>query len=711
MMAGVIPIERLKGLFARGGDVGAAARDEREALFAFCEAAPCAVLVSRRGVLHYANPAASAVTGRRRDELVGCPVLDLVHPESRAAHVARQSARARGELVPARFELKLLAARGAEVWVDASEAVAPFEGETADVLMAYDITDRKLAEGAVRESERRLRDLVESVQLVAVLIDAEGIVTFANPYLLELVGYEEEDVVGRNWFDTFPLERRRPSLKGAFLERMQRGVMAPIDEYEIVTARGEHRFIAWNNTLLHEPGRGVVGAAFLGSDVTERRRAEERLLHDALHDALTGLPNRFLFMDRVAAAVGRLRRRPDHLFAVAVLDVDRFKVVNDSLGHAAGDQLLVRIASVIASTLRREHTLARLGGDEFAVLLEDIEDQRDALRVVERIDAALTAPIEIAGQDLFVRASSGVAFSAASYERAEDVLRDADTALSQAKTAGRARYEVFDGSMHDRAIRQLRVEHSLRRAVENCELVLHYQPIVTLGDGGIAGFEALIRWQHPERGLVSPLEFIQVAEETGLIFAIGNWTLREACRALNSWRGLLPEGLAVNVNLSGSEFSQADLGAQIEAALRESGLPPSRLKFEITESVIMKNPETAVDLLVRLKQLGPGLCIDDFGTGYSSLAYLLRFPADTLKIDRSFVAPLGRGGREEQIVAAIVSMAGSLGMKVVAEGIETASQRTALAGLGCGYGQGYLFSRPVPAEAVPALLAKGALGA
>jgi diguanylate cyclase (GGDEF)-like protein len=492
---------------------------------------------------------------------------------------------------------------------------------------------------------------------------------------------------------------------------MRRGVMAPQDEYEIVTTRGEQRWISWNNTLLHDPEGGVSGAAFLGSDVTERRRAEVRLLHDALHDALTGLPNRFLFMDRVASAVARLRRRPDYLFAVVLLDVDRFKVVNDSLGHAEGDRLLVELGRLVGSTIRRpEHTLARLGGDEFAILLDDIEDQRDALRVVERIDATLAKPISVAGQDLFARFSAGVVFSAPGHERAEDVLRDADTALSQAKLEGRARHQVFDASMHERAIKQLRVEHSLRRAIEGAELALYYQPVVALTDGRIVGFEALLRWQHPERGLVPPHEFIHVAEETGLIFAIGRWALREACRTLKGWEDRLPPGLAVNVNLSGAEFSEVDLVAQIEAALGEAGLSPSRLKLEITESVIMRNPEAAVAMLVRLKELGPGLCIDDFGTGYSSLAYLLRFPADTLKIDRSFVAALGRGGRQDNIVAAIISMAHSLGMDVVAEGIETPEQRDALRALGCGHGQGYLFARPVPAADVPALLARGTLG-
>jgi diguanylate cyclase (GGDEF)-like protein/PAS domain S-box-containing protein len=707
------PVGRLKALFARepgNGKDAAARREWLASVLALADAAPCAVLVSQDGVVKYANRAASAITGLRPEALQGRPLLELLHPDFRTAMTERALARRRREPVPARFEVKLTGRPGKEAWADASEATIEFEGRPADVLMAYDITDRKLADDVVRESERRLRDLIESVQLVAVLLDAEGMITFANTFLLDLIGSEEEDVVGRNWFDGFTPPERREALKAAFFERMRRAVMAPQDEYEIVTAKGERRWISWNNTLLHDPRVGVSGAAFLGSDVTERRRAEERLLHDALHDPLTGLPNRFLFMDRVAAAVARARRRPDYLFGIVLLDVDRFKVINDSLGHAAGDELLVQMGLLFASIIRRpEYTLARLGGDEFAVFLDDIDDQRDAIRVIERIDTALGRPFNVGGQDLFVRVSAGVAFSATGYERAEDVLRDADTALYRAKLDGRGRHQVFDASMHERVIRELRVEHSLRRAVERDELTLHYQPIVALEDGRITGFEALVRWQHPERGLVGPDEFIPVAEETGLIFAIGRWTLREACRALKSWEPRLPPGLQVNVNLSGREFSQPDLAAQIEAAMRDVGLPPSRLKLEITESVIMRDPEAAVATLVRLKELGPGLCIDDFGTGYSSLAYLLRFPADTLKIDRSFVAALGQHGRQDRIVEAVVSMAHSLGMTVVAEGVETLEQRDALQAFGCRHAQGYLFMPAVPADAVEALLVRGRL--
>jgi len=672
---------------------------------AITESCAAAVLIVQDDLVRYANPAAGASTGVRHDALLGKHFSELVHPDSRATLQQRTLELRRSNGAPQRFELRLNGDGGREAFVDLTLTAIDYGGTPALLAMGFDVTDRKLAEDAMRESERRMRDLIENVQLISVLVDPKGEVSFANEYVLELLGYEEEQVVGKNWFDLALPEDRRGLVKEAFLERIGYGAIAPHDEYEIVTSRGERRYVSWNNTVLHDPAGGVVGMASIGADVTERRRAEERLLHDALHDSLTGLPNRALFMDRLRGAVARLRRRPEYLFAVLFLDVDRFKVINDSLGHVAGDQFLVQLARIIAATIRRpEHTLARLGGDEFAILLDDIDKRDAATRVAERIFQALQSPIRIGSQEIFSSVSIGIAFSASEYLEAEEVLRDADTAMYQAKTTGKARSQVFDDSMHTRALRLLKLEHSLRRAVERHEFVLHYQPIVVLEDAKVAGFEALVRWEHPERGLISPSEFIHLAEETGLIYGIGRWTLQEACQRLAEWDGAAGSPLSMSVNLSARQFSQADLIEQIQAVLSETGMPPERLKLEITESVIMENPEIAVAMLRRLKELGTRLCIDDFGTGYSSLSYLLRFPADTLKIDRSFVAALGRGGKNEDIVGAIVSLGRSLEMDVVAEGVETEEQRSILKNLGCGYAQGFFFSEPLDAAGAKTLL-------
>jgi diguanylate cyclase (GGDEF)-like protein/PAS domain S-box-containing protein len=686
-----------------GANVPASGADPR--FVALTEACAAAVLIIQDDVVRYANPAASASTGTRHDALVGASFAALVHPDFREAYRQRTLAPPSALAgIPQRFEMKLASRNGGNgTWLDLTLSRVEYDGAGALMAMGFDITDRKLAEEAMRESERRLRDLIENVQLISLLVETGGEVSFANEYVLELLGCAEEDVIGRNWFDLAVPEEHRAALKESFLDRMRQGIVAPHDEYEIVTTRGERRLVSWNNTVLHDPGGAPAGMASIGADVTERRRAEERLLHDAIHDSLTQLPNRALFMDRLRGAVARLKRRPGYAFAVLFLDVDRFKVINDSLGHGAGDQLLLQVSGLIAATLRDEHTLARLGGDEFAILLDDIDTKDAARRVAERIFESLKSPIRIGEQEVFASVSIGIAFSGPEYERAEDLLRDADTAMYQAKTAGKARFQIFDDSMHTRAVRVLNLENSLRRAIERSELVMHFQPIVSLAGGTLAGFESLVRWQHPERGLVSPGEFIHLAEETGLIYGIGRWTLQESCRCLQSW-GAAAAGLSVSVNLSGRQFSQPDLIEQIEAALLDSGLEARRLKLEITESVIMENPEVAVAMLSRLKALGTRVSIDDFGTGYSSLSYLLRFPADTLKIDRSFVAALGKGGKNEDIVGAIISLGRSLEMDVIAEGVETVEQRDILKALGCGYGQGYLFSRAVPpAEAMNAL--------
>ena len=680
-----------------------AASDSR--FLALVETSAALVFIVEGDVIRFANRAARSRSGPKSSDLVGSPFSELAHPDARPALRQRMSGSTPSSaLSPQRFELKLEGPKGAEPWIDLTLSPIEHDGRPALLAMGFDITDRKLAENAMRESERRLRDLIENVQLVSVLLDARGEITFANEYALELLGLHEEGVVGRNWFDLVaPLERRE-AMQSAYLEHIAAGT-APHEEYEILTARGEPRVVSWNSTVLHDPGGAICGMASIGADVTERRRAEKRLLHDALHDALTGLPNRALFMDRLRTAMARLKRRPTHLFAALVLDLDRFKVVNDSLGHLAGDQFLIQVGRVLLATLRAEHTVARLGGDEFAILLDDLDDKDDARRVVERIFHALETPIRVSGQDIFATMSIGIAYAGAQYESAEDMMRDADTAMYQAKTTGKARFQIFDESMHKRAVGLLKLEHSLRRATEKNEFVLHYQPIVALEGEATAGFEALVRWNHPERGIVGPYEFIHLAEETGLIFRIGGWTLREACQWLTQGPAALPGHLTVNVNLSGRQFSQGDLIEEVQKVLSETGLSADRLKLEITESVIMENPEMAVDLLKRLKALGTHLCIDDFGTGYSSLGYLLRFPADTLKIDRSFVNNLARGGRERDIVGAILSLARSLDMDVVAEGVETVEQRDILRALGCRYGQGYLFSKPLDHERARAFVA------
>ncbi|HEX8353101.1 MAG TPA: EAL domain-containing protein [Pyrinomonadaceae bacterium] len=439
----------------------------------------------------------------------------------------------------------------------------------------------------------------------------------------------------------------------------------------------------------------------------ELEESREHFRNAALHDALTGLPNRTLLMSHLKLAVEHARRRPGYLFGVLFLDLDRFKVVNDSLGHVAGDQLLVQLARRLEDCIRSTDTVARLGGDEFAILLSDIEDYADAARVADRIQEGLARPFHLGGHEVYTSASIGITLSANGYSDPEAILRDADTVMYRAKANGKARHELFDEAMHARAVALLRTETDLRRAVERDEFCVVYQPILSLLTGEVAGFEALVRWEHPERGRVAPSEFIPVAEETGLIVEIGRRVLGESCRQLRDWqaRGVAHGSLHMSVNLSGKQFAQAGLAACVAEALGESGLDPRCLRLEITESVIMGNAEATCSTLARLRALGIGVSIDDFGTGYSSLSYLHRFPIDTLKVDRSFISRMGGGDEDGEIVRTIVTLACNLGMGVVAEGVETARQAELLRGLGCEYAQGYLFSRPLDPDAAEAWLA------
>src|SRR5215470_3235748 len=436
---------------------------------------------------------------------------------------------------------------------------------------------------------------------------------------------------------------------------------------------------------------------------------KEHFRHAAFHDSLTGLPNRAMFTELLKAEIESSNRRDAHMFAVLFLDLDRFKNINDSLGHTHGDLLLVAFAERLERTLRPVDTLARFGGDEFAILITGMADATDAVRVAQRIQEELSEPFMLDKNSASATSSIGIALSSSGYDRPEDILRDADIAMYRAKENGKARYEVFDHGMHARAVSRLQLESDLRQAIENREFCVYYQPIVSLETGRLAGFEALVRWNHPRRGLVSPADFIPVAEETGLIVPIGQWVLNEACAHVRQWQLDSPShrALSLSVNLSARQVAQPDLLDRIKEALATSKLNPHCLKLEITESVVMENAEAAALMFKQLRSLGVQLSIDDFGTGYSSLSYLHRFPLNYLKIDRSFVSRLTTDN-DNAIVRTISTLARNLGMEVIAEGIETDEQYQQLKMLGCEYGQGYLFSRPVDSNSVYNLLAQDA---
>ena len=573
--------------------------------------------------------------------------------------------------------------------------------------MAVDITERKQAEEALRASEERYALAAQSVNDGLWDWNLKTNEVYYSERWKAMLGCEDEDI-GNTPFEWF--RRVHPDDLAQVQTLLQDHLEGRTPTFESEhRMRHKDRGYRWvlSRGLAVRNGSGrayrMVGAQ---SDTTQRKLAEEQLIHDALHDALTGLPNRTLFVDRLSHRIKHSRREKDRLFGVLFLDLDRFKLVNDSMGHSAGDQLLVETARRLEQAVRPGDTVARLGGDEFAVLLEDVNEPGDAVRVAERIQGSLKNPIKLETQEVVSTASIGIAMSQTGYEKAEDVLRDADTAMYRAKSEGRARHEVFDSAMHARAVSLLKIENELRQAIEREEFRVYYMPIVSLATGRIDGFEALVRWMHPERGIIPPFDFMGVAEDAGLIIAIDRWVLRRACREVRAWQQKYPDGdrLTVSVNLSAKQFHHSDLVETIRGAINDSGLPGESLGIEITEGVLIDNTSTAGEMLGEMRKLGARIYLDDFGTGYSSLSYLQRFPIDAVKIDRSFVSRLGPKAEGHEIVQAIVTLAHNLGMRVIAEGIETGEQLALLRRLKCGYGQGWLFSKPIPHEEASELL-------
>jgi diguanylate cyclase (GGDEF)-like protein/PAS domain S-box-containing protein len=529
---------------------------------------------------------------------------------------------------------------------------------------------------------------------------------YFSPRWKIMLGYQESEVGNRpeEWLDRVHIADRE-RVKDEITAH-QRGLTPHFEsENRVQHKDGSFRWMLSRGLAVRDASGKATRMAGSQTDITGGKVA----------DALTGLPNRLLFIDRLIRLIEHTKRHKDYLFAVLFLDLDGFKMINDSLGHAIGDQLLVGVANRLEKCLRvsdtvtrieKLFTLARLGGDEFTILLDQVKDSSDATLVADRIMKAIAAPFDLRGRKLFTSVSIGIALSNIGYDKPEDLLRDADTAMYRAKTLGKGRYEVFDLDMRASVIARLQLETDLRTALERGEFRNFYQPIVSLDSGRIIGFEALLRWQHPTRGLLQPIDFIAVAEETGMIREIGWWNLQQACRQISAWNacrdGAPP--LIMSVNISVKQFVQPNLAVEIGKLLREIGLPPDTLKLEITESTVMADPSAAENMLSQIKSLGVQLSIDDFGTGYSSLSYLHRFPLDTLKIDRSFTKAIGLEGDSMEIVRTILPMANSLRLNVIAEGVETAEQLAILRKLQCEYAQGYYFSEPVTAEDAGALL-------
>lgn len=646
------------------------------------------------------NPRAERILRQDAAELLGVSFLN-VFPEIVTTVFHQEFVRALAEQCAVEIEDYCGCL---DTWLE----VRAFPHRDGLAVQLRDVTARRNAEEALRQSEARYRAVFHDSPDPIFFTSADGSFIECNRALLDAFGYTREQLFRLRLEDLF--------VEGAELERFQeeleRSGGASAFECTLRNRDGDRKACALS---VHErrDGEGqVVGWHGEIHDNTLRRRNEAALLHGLFHDTLTGLPNRALFLDRLERTIVLAVRRPEHRFAVLFIDLDKFKQVNDTLGHQAGDELLIAAARRLEACVRQEDTVARLSGDEFAILLDGVNDVRDATRIAERINLELALPFQVGRREVACSASIGIAYNATGYRAADQVLHDADAAMYRAKAGGRARYEVFDTEMHRRALAQLRLEEDLRLAVERNEFRVLYQPVIALETGAIAGLEALVRWTHPERGTLAPSEFIDTAEQTGLLVDIGWFVLRDACTQARHWLMNLESGTApdfhVSVNIAGRQFMQSDFVARLDATLAETGLDACRLRLELTEATIMEDTSVAALHLDMLRERGVYIILDDFGTGASSIQFLQRLPLAGMKIDRTLVRSVETDETARGVIRTIIAVGRSLSVTAVAEGVETLEQLTALRGLGAAQVQGWLFSPPLDPAAATELLLDGA---
>jgi len=569
--------------------------------------------------------------------------------------------------------------------------------EIINQKLQMEIAERQLIEESLKVSEERLDSILGAIEDVVWSMDETMSKTlYLNEAVERIYGYPMSDFLEDHnlWLKVIhPEDLNRVKninhtlfISGSFNE-----------EYRILRHDREVRWVSNQGHGIYDRDGNLLRVDGIVRDITAQKQAQQQLVHDAFHDALTNLPNRSLFMDRVEQALNHNKRHPQYLFAVMFIDLDRFKMINDSLGHAVGDQFLQAIAKLLVTCLRGGDTVARIGGDEFTILVNDMREISEAVMIAERILHKFLQPIELENQKIFGSVSIGIVISDGEYETADDLIRDADIAMYRSKSNGKGRYTIFDKEMYEENLNAIQLDNDLRYALERQEFELYYQPIVHLSSEKLAGFEALIRWHHPERGLVPPIEFIPLAEETGLIIAIGDWVLHQACQQISTWQSQFPEAnsLTMSINLTCQQIREDDLIEKLDRVLETTGIKGNNLHLEITESSMMDQGDETIAKLEQLRARSIQLSIDDFGQGYSSLSYLHRFPVNTLKIDRTFVELMTFGGQNLAIIRTIIILAHALDMNVVAEGVETLEQMSMLKQLGCEYAQGYLFSSAV----------------
>ncbi|MBI3696498.1 MAG: EAL domain-containing protein [Acidobacteria bacterium] len=659
------------------------------------------------GRISYSNPAAQAMLGYSAEELTGQDRLAFVHHEDRRALEHMLPGLVADKCGWTGLVLRWRHKNGRYLYLE-SNAVPVLDG--AGTVTGYrgadrDITERKQAEEALRESEKRYKLAVNGANDGLWDWNLQTGEVYYSPRWKSMLGYEEAEIGSRpdEWFSrVHPEDLGRLKMEiGVHLEGQNQNFQ---HEHRMCHKDGSYRWMLSRGLAVLDDSGNPLRMAGSQADITARKQAEERLLHDAFHDELTGLPNRNLFLERLERAAIRAQRRDNYQFAVLFLDLDRFKVINDSLGHLVGDQLLVGIARRLQECLRLGDTVARVGGDEFVILLDELQAVHDATQLAERIQREFSRPFNLGGHEVFTSASIGIALNNTSYERPEDILRDADTVMYRAKALGKARHEVFHSGLHAHAVERMRLETDLRKALDRQEFLLYYQPIVARVTGEISSLEALLRWKHPERGLIMPSQFIPVAEETGMILPLGEWALRTACAQNKAWQEAGFAHVRVAVNLSGRQFKQPDFPQMIARTLEETGLQPQHLELELTESIVLNYAPSTLKTLEQLSAMGIRISIDDFGTGYSSLRYLHQFPISALKIDHSFISDIIANPDGAAIAKAIIELGHSLKLSVVAEGVETEEQLDFLSRHQCDEMQGYVFGHPAPPEKTTKLL-------